>query len=92
MKTYKVKVNGKSYIVELESVEETSQTIAKKETKKEEKVKSETTAKTASISEILKNFFIMNYPFLLCKIILSLFMNIVNPATSLIFFSSHSIM
>lgn len=48
MKTYKVKVNGKSYIVELESIEETSQTIAKKETKKEEKVKSETTAITGA--------------------------------------------
>lgn len=43
MKTYKVKVNGKSYIVELESVEESNATIVKKETKKEEKSKSETT-------------------------------------------------
>lgn len=39
MKTYKVKVNGKSYIVELESVEETQKSITTNETKskKEEK-------------------------------------------------------
>lgn len=37
MKTYKVRVNGKSYVVELESIEESAATIeVKKEIKKEE--------------------------------------------------------
>ena len=39
MKTYKVKVNGKKYIVELESVEESASSIETKETVKVEEKK-----------------------------------------------------
>ena len=52
MKTYKVKVNGKSYVVELESVEESNQTITAKEVKKEEKTKKET-ASIKGASDVL---------------------------------------
>ena len=54
MKTYKVKVNGKSYIVELESIEESTKSMA--ETKKEptkEKVEKKESSKAVDCTEIL---------------------------------------
>ena len=54
MKTYKVKVNGKSYIVELESIEESAKSITnvKKETTKE-KVEKKEPSKAVDCTEIL---------------------------------------
>ena len=54
MKVYKVKVNGKSYIVELESIEESAKSItnAKKETTKE-KVEKKEPSKAVDCTEIL---------------------------------------
>ena len=48
MKTYKVKVNGKTYVVELESIEETNKSIEVKEEVKKEESKSNKDLKGAT--------------------------------------------